>query len=269
MTQRFPPCIDIELTNRCNMACKMCPRQMMTRPIGDMDFGTYEGIISQLPNTTEIRFIRYGEPLLYKRLFDAIVYARIRGFRTTIATNGLLIPQNMKALLLADSVRVSFQGKDKKGYESLRGQFYNKVSKNLIKLVAERGRRKTPEIIIGLSVDNEEDSKGFIKEWGERVDKIDVWRTSYTRVAHLYDFKGKKPEYEPCKEVISRLSIDWDGDIVACCSDYNKELKLGNIKYMTLEEAWKCDKMQDLRRILTVEMGHRRFRLCSTCLKMT
>ena len=43
----FPKIYTVELTNRCAMSCKMCPRKEMTRPIGDMTFETFQKVVAQ------------------------------------------------------------------------------------------------------------------------------------------------------------------------------------------------------------------------------
>jgi len=46
---RKPVVYNIETTNACNMRCAMCPRTtMMTRPIKNLDMGTYERVVSQI-----------------------------------------------------------------------------------------------------------------------------------------------------------------------------------------------------------------------------
>lgn len=46
---RKPVIYNIETTNACNMKCAMCPRTtMMTRPIENLDMGTFERVINQI-----------------------------------------------------------------------------------------------------------------------------------------------------------------------------------------------------------------------------
>ena len=37
--------------------------------------------------------------------------------------------------------------------------------------------------------------------------------------------------------------------ITPCCVSFNKDLTLGNIKHMTIHEAWHSKKMQEIREI--------------------
>lgn len=53
---RKPVIYNIETTNACNMRCEMCPRTtMMTRPIENLDMGTFKKIIDQIePFTNDL-----------------------------------------------------------------------------------------------------------------------------------------------------------------------------------------------------------------------
>ena len=64
----------LELTSRCNLRCGMCPMDVLTRPFEDAPFDMVEDVARQM---RELRLpMKYlhemGEPLLYKRLPEAI-----------------------------------------------------------------------------------------------------------------------------------------------------------------------------------------------------
>ena len=45
MNKEFPKVIDIELTNHCDLNCRMCSRQLMTRKLGYMNINIFNKII--------------------------------------------------------------------------------------------------------------------------------------------------------------------------------------------------------------------------------
>ncbi len=64
----------IELTNRCNMRCSMCPLNTLKRPTADMDWELVEKVASEFRlHGIQVRWLHeMGEPLLYPRLTEAI-----------------------------------------------------------------------------------------------------------------------------------------------------------------------------------------------------
>ena len=65
-------------------------------------------------------------------------------------------------------------------------------------------------------------------------------------VTGLTLFENEKPK--PCSFPNKQLVVDSSGDILPCCKLWGKELSIGNIADMTLKEAWKSEKMKQLRK---------------------
>ncbi|MBI2147550.1 radical SAM protein [Candidatus Woesearchaeota archaeon] len=79
----------IELTSRCNAYCDFCVswNDKVEKSLDDV-----KSIISQLPDTIATVVFVGGEVLVWDGLFSALSYAKQRGYRTKIHTNGLLLP---------------------------------------------------------------------------------------------------------------------------------------------------------------------------------
>lgn len=132
----FPSVLQIELTNRCNLDCIMCPRQRMTRQIGDMSLELFKRIVDQLKNKTEIAILHLlGESLLNPHLFEMIDYCKEAGIRTILSTNSTLLRrERIQKLLEAklDILLLSFDGFSQKTYEKIRhGADFNKTIENV------------------------------------------------------------------------------------------------------------------------------------------
>lgn len=67
---------------------------------------------------------------------------------------------------------------------------------------------------------------------------------SHERVDDLQDLEV---ENFVCPHPFQQLGMLYNGDLVPCCTFFAKHLVLGNIKDMTIEEAWNCNKRQALR----------------------
>ena len=90
----FPNVIDIELTNHCNLNCKMCSRQIMTREKGYMIRDTFNKIMEQCKDRdVGIRFIRWGEPFLHPHLPDFCKQVKDARHPLHITTNGITMSE--------------------------------------------------------------------------------------------------------------------------------------------------------------------------------
>ena len=104
-----PPSIEIELTNRCNLACVQCLRSRGLKPyaLGDLSFENYQRILAQFPYLTHVGLNGFGEPLLHDRFFDVVAYTRRErpSCKITIYSNGLLIDADRATRLLDCGVK--------------------------------------------------------------------------------------------------------------------------------------------------------------------
>jgi sulfatase maturation enzyme AslB (radical SAM superfamily) len=104
-----------EVTNHCNFHCDFCPMTESKRKRQHMDYALFTKGIHDVVNDNiadTVGFHVLGEPLLYSRIFEAISYAKGKGLRTEINTNGsLLTEERVKALVQAglDTLCVSVQ----------------------------------------------------------------------------------------------------------------------------------------------------------------
>jgi organic radical activating enzyme len=91
----YPSYLEVELTSRCNLACRFCPQTKLTRPKGDLDYGELERLLDRVGDfVTLLNFSGFGEPTLHARLFDCVRLAKSRGIpRVEIETNGTAIDE--------------------------------------------------------------------------------------------------------------------------------------------------------------------------------
>lgn len=278
----FPFIIDIESTNMCNLDCIMCPRQILKRPKGCMELKLLKRIIDEVAaeGGKGVRFIGYGEPLLNPNIFEMIEYAHSKQLLIHLTTNGILLDNDKVEEIFnckLDSIIFSLQGTTKEEYTKMRNNpFYDKLVENIKKLVDERNKRNLdkPHIQVTTTTldETEEEIKSFCDKWSKIVDKVDNWYTSLKDISHIERIKPllkrqKQGNYVGsgrCKEVLTKLTVFWDGDISACCGDFNGQLKLGNISSDTLKEIWHSEKLNNLRKIF--EKGETpEFTLCKNC----
>ncbi len=125
-----PHSVQVSIVDACNYRCVMCwehSSEIEGRGADDlardyhatkknkatvMDYGVYESFVRSLrkTGTRDISFAGIGEPLLHKRIVDAVVLAKALDMQVWITTNGsLLTPDLMKELTRAglDDINIS------------------------------------------------------------------------------------------------------------------------------------------------------------------
>lgn len=101
---RLPREVQIEVTNRCNLDCDMCPR---LSPLGvpevDMAPETFAAILERLRAPHTVTLTGWGEPLLHPRLFELLdlLLARFPGVAAGFTTNGHLLTERVVERILA------------------------------------------------------------------------------------------------------------------------------------------------------------------------
>jgi radical SAM protein with 4Fe4S-binding SPASM domain len=105
----MPPGMEIELTNRCNLACIQCLRSRGLKPykLGDIEVEHYKRILAQFPYVMNLCLNGFGEPLMHPRFFDIVEYTRKERpwCKIGIYSNGMLIDEEKAYRLMDCGVR--------------------------------------------------------------------------------------------------------------------------------------------------------------------
>lgn len=278
MLPTVPPTVYVELTNECNLNCVMCDRGALSRKKLKMDIELFKRIIDNAAEigVPEVKLNRFGEPLLQPLLIDMIKYAKDKDIlRVYFTTNATLLTEEMARKIIAsglDSITFSVDGGTAETYENIRrGARYNKVVKNIetfARIRQELGQKK-PEIVLNtiLMKDTEDEMSLVFKKWSPIVNKINVIPVG--KYGNVDDRSGidrgaLKPEKRVCHHPFDRLLVFWDGSVTVCCADINGDLRVGNILDERLEQLWRNDKFEHIRKMLT-EKQYKTIPICACC----
>lgn len=247
-----------EVTDRCNASCVMCPRDKHAtgREHGTMDQAAYERSIDEVMGlgAKKIVLTGFGEPLLDRRLEDKIAYAAGKGLSTYFITNGSGLTAARSRRLLAaglSEMRVSFYGMHPGTYNAvMRGLDFGQTMKRLLEFLSIRDEfgSGTRVQLSYLQLDeNRSDTREFREFWEPRVNAIEIWRPHNFgdgRDYRVRTFDSKtscgRPENGP-------LQIQWNGEVVPCCYDYNNRIVLGNAFETPVIEILNGEKYRLLR----------------------
>jgi len=67
----------------------------------------------------------------------------------------------------------------------------------------------------------------------------------------------------PCHYPFYKMFVDWNGDVIFCSNDWQKEIKIGNLSKQRLKDVWFNDKINNIRKRLI--KGDRSESPCNKC----
>lgn len=118
--------IYIEPTNVCNLACRMCMRNMWDEPSGRMSTETFTAFIKSLqdlPTLPTVFIGGLGEPLSHPQLVNMVAQLTEIGVRVEMITNGTLLNEDFSRGLInagLDLLWVSIDGASPESYADVR-----------------------------------------------------------------------------------------------------------------------------------------------------
>ena len=150
-----PRVVFIEVTNRCNLLCQICPRTFFDRePLKSLSCEEFIAIAEQFPHMERALLHGIGEPLLNQELPEIVRYLKGRHVEVIINSNGtLLSPEWQEKIITSqlDEYRCSIDGAKDGTYARIRGaNLLPKLVKGLEGLVRTKERlgSETPHISI-------------------------------------------------------------------------------------------------------------------------
>lgn len=277
LTPALPAKISIEINNSCNHKCFFCPNPTMTRTRAIMEPALVERIMRDAYENgiREISFYSTGEPFLNKDLPGYVAQAKQMGFSYVyLSTNGgRPVSRRLMAALDAglDSLKFSVNAGDRETYALVHGEDdFDEVVAN-IERCAEYRRTKNPKLKLFVSFVETDMSRHTLPALKERVGHLvdEVISYPFIVIGTPLQRRTEKDETErpfvgyenvdkriplnqrrtklPCYQLWSYLNVTLEGYLSACCSDFNADLVVGNLRHQSLMEAWHSKEFQTLR----------------------
>lgn len=258
----FPDYLDVELTNNCQLSCKMCPTglNISSRPKHFLPAHLMQKIIQECiiyPNCRGIRFVRWGESLLHPSCVEFIHLVKKAGLLCHLNTNGVLadnefISDILKAKL--DSIKISYHTSVYSSKDA-----HTDVTKRIRELYLKRSKRQYPFILVGTTIDEVKDDPEFKDKVKPICDKVIVSKTKNLLNPNVIT------NYPECPEAFNKLSINSDGSVTACCADWDGLLIVGNLNKQSLKEIWDSKELNQIREML-VKHQHNLLPVCKQCI---
>ncbi len=205
----LPQVAQIEVTNACNLSCRMCQRLDLGVKLDHMDIKTYEKVIRRLGNSVKsVTLTGWGEPLFHPQIIDMVKIAKKAGKKVQLTSNALLLTEYKRSPLInagldsisfsIDDLRAPMMEKDTLGHP-IRNQLTNiEAFMKEIKLLPTR-----PSVVIQTTLHSGRENKIFeIIKYAAKIgaDMVNVNRLDVRFATFL-----KRPNYMEEKNFVEKM----------------------------------------------------------------
>ncbi len=250
----------IEVTNVCNLKCPMCHTYRSSRPRGYMDISLYNRVIDQVVDLDirDVHLYTVGEPLLHKGIVDMVKIAKSNKRKVFIYTNGNLLDNDIARNLIdaeLDNLVISLEGMDNSKYASIRrGGNFERAKDNISYAKKYRdsilGRTKI-EIWSTIMDEDSVYLNSFKNYWRNYADRIFFVHLA-NQGGYIKGITGKTIDpklRQPCGTLWNSIIVLWNGQVSACCVDFDGKMIMGNVYQTTLKEIWNGKKYLKYRKL--------------------
>jgi MoaA/NifB/PqqE/SkfB family radical SAM enzyme len=271
--------LTIEITNDCNLKCKMCCRGKRKAGIGYMDFDLFCRLVDEAANIGNISLSMFlgGESTIHPRFDDMIEYAMSHRNQLSgvgFFTNGTLLNNHKSELLVrlaVDEITFSLDGIGAVNEKIRLGSVYSVVERNILNLLEIRGSHKKPKVVINttISFQSDDELQAIYDQWHGKVDAVIFTgcQDESFRITNWTRLRKWNPNYSLprfCTFPFYWMYVLWNGDVTICCHDINAEGIVGNVRDCSLMDIWRGDRLRAIRKgILRGDLVG----LCSKCMK--
>ena len=256
-----PFVLHLEVTNKCNLKCRMCPRENMEREEGFMEFTLFKKIIDDARGKIEfVELYLFGEPLMHRKIFDMIKYCKEAGMHVGLSTNATLLDREKSHALVRsnpDLLILSLDAVTEQSYESIRTRGnYIKVLENIEYFLRSKLPASPMHTVVQMIKlkENADEVERFSDFWGNHGVQVHLkpfftWRGDIDSINVLKHNTSKLSElrFGPCDRIWRHFTVFWDGTVVPCHFMYDKKCTLGNIQDKSLSDLWNGSKFLAFR----------------------
>jgi len=234
--------VAVELTNRCNLRCGMCPMGDLGRAEGDMPWWLVEKVAADLhQERVRVAWLHeMGEPLLYPRLAEAIELFP----GCSVSTNVMVLDADYGRELLATSlrrIRLCIDTINPEVYPQVRrgGRFETAVDNIRTFLEISKPHDMQVEIQRMISLHTSNESVRAFEEFFN-LDHYPQARV-IEKTCEGLDTADETEFHESYYGCFQGYPFRWfvvlaDGTVTHCCYDYDGSQPIGDMKSQTVRE---------------------------------
>lgn len=260
----------LEITNVCNLNCSFCHKTSREKRF--MTESEFRILTDKIRPFTEYLYLHLmGEPLLHPSLGKLLAVAAEKGFKVTVATNGLLINEKAEELSAHPPYKITFS---LHSYEAnclkipLREYLYN-----ITEFCKKAEKLGTICVLRLWNGGGESSLNGEITDFLKEIFNFRENRRGYTLSDRIYlefadafvwpDINAPGQDVHFCMGLRDHFGVLSDGSVVPCCLDADGEITLGNLFTGDLQSILSCERAENIRRGFSEHRCSEE--LCSRC----
>lgn len=277
--EEFPLMLVLSFVYVCNAQCPNCPYNNSTirenyRNAVFMPEHIFKHIADECgPHHAYLRLSGGGEPMLHPQAVELMLYAKQKGCKIGLISNGSrYTEENLRALIKngVDVLEFSVDAGDAQTYAKVRpGIDWGTVNRNVKLAVAIRNELKAPAKII-CSIINQDgvDVAKAEEYWKPVVDNVQIrkYLTWGYNEDHSADSSAYLPPNEriPCPWLFERFNVDSRGDVTLCGEDIAFAEKFANVMERSIKDIWSGPEFKRLRELHLARQGDQ-IPICAKC----
>lgn len=284
-----PYIVVVEPSGFCNLKCVFCPinddKYKNTIKRKFMEFKLFKKLVEDIkyfPNKLKVlRFIGNGEPLMNSSIVEMIKYAKKKEIaeKIEITTNGTLLNHSLSESLInsgLDILKISVEALNEKDFFEIAKYKINMVDyiNNIKFFYLNRKQCRVYIKINNLALKSDKEEKEFFSTYGDYADEIfienisPVW-PNFDNGLNLKYSRGRFGnvvfERKICSHIFKSITVCADGEVIPCCADWQRKLKIGDITNESLIDIWGKGNLNRLQN-LHLTKGKKSFSPCKECL---
>lgn len=253
----------VETCNQCNYRCSCCPesradffeKQNGKHVLGWADWESVAAKIEEFgpkPVLKSLHFYMLGEPLLNRATTEFIFDAtrRCLAEKTILTTNGVLVGKYASAISASGLtyLRVSLYDEYRKDWE--------KIAQGLLVLSTT-----IPHPFIYVKSFTDDPDVEMFRDIADEVEVVRTHNWNGTGGTLGGEWTGAK---KVCPMPFYTLVVHSNLEVSACCVDWDRKVKVGDLRTQTLKDVWNGETMHRLR-IDHLEGRKDRWEGCKDC----
>jgi MoaA/NifB/PqqE/SkfB family radical SAM enzyme len=281
---KFPMMLVLSYVYPCNAECPHCPYTNSNirdsyKDVPYMPERIFKLIADEAgSHGAFLRISGGGEPMLHPKATELLVYAKEKGCKIGLITNGSAFTErNSRPLLEAgvDMIEFSVDACDPDTYAVVRkGLKWDRLLRNVRRMLDIRNSIKGTSKIIASGVNQQGvDIDAVERFWREEIGvdnfikrKFLTWgvNTSLDAERSADPAPYLNTDEVPCPFIFERLNIDSRGNVMVCGYDIAANTSMGMVGLQTIAEIWHGEGFRFYREKHLAQRG-KDIEMCRTC----
>ena len=259
----FPMMSVLSFSYVCNALCPNCPYTNSSirgdyKDARYMDPETFRIIADEVgKHKAWLRISGGGEPMMHPQFLELMQYAKAKGCKLGIITNGSMLTEELVQALLdieVEMLEFSVDADNRNDYDIVRkGLDFDKLVANIKMVFEKRNAMKSPTKIIASAINQDGIAVDAVEQfWLPYVDNFQkrkylTWGINAPENS-ADDTPYLPPEERiPCPFIFERLNIDSRGKVMVCGYDIVADTDMGNVHDTSIKQIWHSEAFEYYR----------------------